>query len=195
VFKPLSTIFLGQLKPKHKNIKEVPFTMQIPMYILMGLMVLFGVAPGLQMNIINQIASYLNIETVHSTLFTISGAFGAWNSLVIFNVFVGGFILALLIFILAKKSKLVGLMDTYTAGEYTDDPEGYHYAYKYYRPFDRVFDSFAAKSLTNAYDQFAENVSKFGNLLNKSIVTGNGQTYVFYMVLVTVLLAFAGWII
>ncbi|MGM0446222.1 MAG: proton-conducting transporter membrane subunit [Bacillota bacterium] len=195
VFKPLSTIFLGQLKPEHKNIKEVPFTMQFPMYILMGLMVLFGVVPGIQMKIINQIAVYLNIDTVQSTLYTIEGAFGAWNSLVIFNVFVGGFILALLIFVFAKKSKFVGLMDTYTAGEYTDDPEGYHYAYKYYRPFDRIFDSFAARSLTKAYDRLAENVAKFGNLLNKTVVTGNGQTYVFYMVLVTVLLAFAGWII
>ncbi len=195
VFKPLSTVFLGQLKPEHKDIKEVPFLMQVPMYIMMALMLLFGVLPGIQMRIINQIGQYLNIETVQSTLYTISGAYGAWNSLIIFNVFVGGFILAFLIFIFAKKSKLVGLMDTYTAGEYMDDPESYHYAYKYYRPFDRVFDSFAANSLTKAYDTFAGNIVKLGQVFSKSFVTGNGQTYAFYMILLMIILAFAGWIV
>jgi NADH-quinone oxidoreductase subunit M len=195
VFKPLSTVFLGQLKPEHKNIKEVPFLMQIPMYIMMALMVLFGVLPGIQMNIINQIGQSLNIETVQSTLYTITGAYGAWNSLVIFNVFVGGFVLALVIFILAKKSKLVGLMDTYTAGEYMDDPEAYHYAYNYYRPFDRIFDAFAANSLTKAYDTMAGNVVKLGRIFKGSFVTGNGQTYAFYMILLMIVLAFAGWIV
>src|SRR6056297_1756766 len=195
VFKPLSTVFLGQLKPEHKDIKEVPFLMQVPMYIMMALMLLFGVLPGIQMRIINQIGQYLNIETVQSTLYTISGAYGAWNSLIIFNVFVGGFILAFLIFIFVKKSKLVGLMDTYTAGEYMDDPESYHYAYKYYRPFDRVFDSFAANSLTKAYDTFAGNIVKLGQVFSKSFVTGNGQTYAFYMILLMIILAFAGWIV
>ena len=195
VFKPLSTVFLGQLKPEHQNIEEVPFLMQIPMYIMMALMVLFGVLPGIQMNIINQIGQSLNIETVQSTLYTITGAYGAWNSLVIFNVFVGGFVLALVIFILAKKSKLVGLMDTYTAGEYMDDPEAYHYAYNYYRPFDRVFDAFAANSLTKAYDTMAGNVVKLGRIFKGSFVTGNGQTYAFYMILLMIVLAFAGWIV
>ena len=195
VFKPLSTVFLGQLKPEHADIKEVPFLMQIPMYIMMGLMLLFGVLPGIQMNIINQIGQYLNIETVQYSLYTISGAYGAWNSLVIFNVFVGGFIIALVIFVLAKKSKLVGLMDTYTAGEYMDDPEAYHYAYKYYRPFDRVFDSLAENSLTSAYDTLAGNVVKLGHIFRDSFVTGNGQTYAFYMILLMIVLAFTGWII
>ncbi len=195
VFKPLSTIFLGQLKPEHENIKEVPFLMQLPMFVLMALILLFGILPGLQMNLINQISQLLNITPVGFTLYSITGAFGTWNSLVIFSLFVGGFLLAFIIFISVKKSKPVGLMDTYTSGEYLDDPEAYHYAYQYFRPFDRVFDSFAARSLTAAYDTFAQNIVKLGNVFRKSIVTGNGQTYAFYMILFIVILAFAGWII
>jgi NADH-quinone oxidoreductase subunit M len=195
VFKPLSAVFLGQLKPQHENIKEVPFLMQLPMYILMGLMLLFGVLPGIQMKIINQIASYLNVETIQSTLYTIEGAFGAWNSLIIFNVFSAGFIIALLIFLIAKKSKLVGLLDTYTSGEYMDDAEAYHYAYQYYRPFDRMFDGFASKSLTHYYEILVGNLGKLGNSLRKGMVTGNGHTYALYSILFFVILAIAGWII
>ncbi|MFW5992205.1 MAG: proton-conducting transporter membrane subunit, partial [Halanaerobiaceae bacterium] len=147
VFKPLSTIFLGQLKPQHENIREVPWLMQIPMFILMGLMLLFGIFPGIQMNIISDISSYLNIQAVSYSLFTIDGAFGSWQSLVIFNVFSAGFLLSLLLFLLGRKSKLVGLLDTYTAGEYMNDAEAYHFAYQYYRPFDRLFDDFAAGAI------------------------------------------------
>ena len=195
VFKPLSTVFLGQLKPQHEKIKEVPFLMQLPMYVLMVLMVLFGVLPGLQMNIISKVTTYLGMETVNYSLYTIEGAFGSWNTLIIFNVFTGGFIIALLLFLMGKKSKLVGLLDTYTAGEYMDDAEAYHFAYKYYRPFDRLFDGFAQKSLTRAYESLADNLSKLGNSLRKGLVTGNGQTYAFYTVVFFVILAIAGWII
>lgn len=195
VFKPLSTVFLGQLKPQHEKIKEVPFIMQLPMYVLMGLMVLFGILPGIQMNIISKISSQLGIETVNYSLYTIEGAFGSWNSMIIFNVFTAGFVISLLIFMLAKKSKLVGLLDTYTSGEYMNDAEAYHYAYQYYRPFDRLFDNFAARSLTRAYESLANNVSKVGNALRKGIITGNGQTYAYYAVLFFVILAIAGWII
>jgi len=40
VFRPLSAAFLGQLSPKHKDVKEVPFLMQIPL-IAMSLLTIF----------------------------------------------------------------------------------------------------------------------------------------------------------
>lgn len=196
VFKPLSTVFLGQLKPEHENIKEVPFLMQLPMYILILIIVLFGVFPGIQMNIITQISSYLGLgSSISYTLFSIQGAYGAWNSLYIFNIFSGGFVLALLLFAAAKKSKLVGLLDTYSSGEYITDAESYHYAYQYYRPFDRVFDKIAALSLTNAYEVLAQNLTKLGRVLSRTFITGNGQSYALYTVLLFVVLAAVGWII
>jgi len=195
VFRPLSTIFLGQLKPQHKDIKEVPFLMQIPMYVLMGLMLLFGVLPGLQMNIINKISVQLGFNPVKSTLYTIEGAFGSWNSLIIFNIFTGGFVIALIIFMFARKAKLVGLLDTYTSGEYMNDAELYHFAYDYYRPFERLFDGFAKLSLTRFYETIAGNTVKLGNTIRKGVVTGNGQTYALYSILFFVILAIVGWII
>jgi formate hydrogenlyase subunit 3/multisubunit Na+/H+ antiporter MnhD subunit len=194
-FRPLSTIFLGQLKPQHNDIKEVPFLMQIPMYVMMLLIVLFGVFPGIQMSIINKIAIQLGINPVNSSLFTIEGAFGSWNSFVIFNLFGAGFAVALIIFIIAKKSKLVGLLDTYTSGEYMNDPELYHFAYEYFRPFERLFDGFASLSLTRYYETLVGNIVKLGNILRKGIVTGNGQTYALYSILFFVILAIVGWII
>jgi len=195
VFKPLSTVFLGQLKPQHQNIKEVPLLMKIPMLILILVIVLFGVFPGIQMNIINQISGYLGIETVNYTLYSIQGANGAWNSLLIFNIFSAGFIIALLLFSFAKKSKLVGLLDTYSSGEYITDAESYHYAYQYYRPFDRLFDNLAAKSLTDFYETLTKNLVRSGEGLRRALAAGKLQNYALYSVLLFVILAAVGWII
>ena len=195
VFKPLSTVFLGQLKPQHQDIKEVPLLMKIPMLVLIGIIVLFGVFPGIQMNIISQISGYLGIETVNYSLYSIQGAFGAWNSLYIFNIFSAGFVIALLIFGFAKKSKLVGLLDTYSSGEYVTDAESYHYAYQYYRPFDRVFDNLAAKSLTGFYETLTNNLVRTGEGLRRTLASGKLQNYALYSVLLFVILAAVGWII
>jgi NADH-quinone oxidoreductase subunit M len=195
VFKPLSTVFLGQLKPQHQEIKEVPLMMKIPMLILIGLIVLFGVFPGIQMNIISQISGYLGIESVNYSLFSIQGAFGAWNSLYIFNIFSAGFVVSLLVFGSAKKSKLVGLLDTYSSGEYVTDAESYHYAYQYYRPFDRLFDNLAARSLTGFYETLTANLVKSGESLRRIFAAGRVQNYALYSVLLFVILAAVGWII
>ena len=195
VFKPLSTVFLGQLKPQHQEIKEVPLMMKIPMLILIGVIVFFGVFPGIQMNIITQISGYLGIESVNYSLYSIQGAFSAWNSLYIFNIFTAGFVIALLVFGFAKKSKLVGLLDTYSSGEYITDAESYHYAYQYYRPFDRLFDNLAAKSLTGFYETLTANLLKSGESLRRIFAGGRVQNYALYSVLLFVILAAVGWII
>jgi NADH-quinone oxidoreductase subunit M len=195
VFKPLSTVFLGQLKPQHAEIKEVPLLMKIPMLILIGVIILFGVFPGIQMNIITQISGYLGMETVNYSLYSIQGAFGAWNSLYIFNIFSAGFVIALLIFGFAKKSKLVGLLDTYSSGEYITDAESYHYAYQYFRPFDRIFDNLAAKSLTGFYETLTNNLVRSGEGLRRVFAAGKLQNYALYSVLLFVILAAVGWII
>jgi NADH-quinone oxidoreductase subunit M len=195
VFKLLSTVFLGQLKPQHEKIEEVPLMMKIPMLILIGTIILFGVFPGIQMNIITQISDYLGIESVNYTLYSIQGANGAWNSLHIFNIFSAGFVIALLIFAFAKKSKLVGLLDTYSSGEYITDAESYHYAYQYYRPFDRMFDNLAAKSLTNFYETLTANFVRSGDSLRRIFANGRLQNYALYSVLLFVILAAVGWII
>ncbi|HOJ94723.1 MAG TPA: proton-conducting transporter membrane subunit, partial [Fervidobacterium nodosum] len=45
VFRPLAGVFLGQLKSAHKEVKEAPIFMTIPMIILVILTVLWGIFP------------------------------------------------------------------------------------------------------------------------------------------------------
>jgi NADH-quinone oxidoreductase subunit M len=135
------------------------------------------------------------METVNYSLYSIQGAFGAWNSLYIFNIFSAGFVIALLIFGFAKKSKLVGLLDTYSSGEYITDAESYHYAYQYFRPFDRIFDNLAAKSLTGFYETLTNNLVRNGEGLRRVFAAGKLQNYALYSVLLFVILAAVGWII
>ena len=54
VFRPLSAVFLGQLSPKHYKLKKAPVLMMIPMIILSGLTVLFGIFPNIVLRIISR---------------------------------------------------------------------------------------------------------------------------------------------
>ena len=116
VFRPLSAVFLGQLKPKHDKVKEVPALMILPMAVLSLITLFFGVVPNVLLNYINRILGYLNIEEVTTMSPQIAGTNGVLDPTLVTIVFGIGFVIALIIFLLMPKSKKVGLMDTYTAG-------------------------------------------------------------------------------
>lgn len=45
--KVIQSVFFGQLRPEHKDVKEVPLSMRIPMMILSGICIIVGIIPNL----------------------------------------------------------------------------------------------------------------------------------------------------
>ena len=62
VFRPLSAVFLGQLSPKHENVKEAPFLMQVPMVILSLMTLAFGIFPNYILKPISGILTSIGME-------------------------------------------------------------------------------------------------------------------------------------
>ena len=62
VFRPLSAVFLGQLSTKHKDIKEAPPLMIIPMAILSLITVAFGVFPKYVLSIISRVQTSVGLK-------------------------------------------------------------------------------------------------------------------------------------
>lgn len=67
-FKFIYNIFLGQLPEKYKEVKEVPFTMQLPIIVLTGMVLLFGILPGIALKMINVIGVYLGFDSLDVSL-------------------------------------------------------------------------------------------------------------------------------
>lgn len=144
VFRPLASVFLGQLKNKHKDIKEAPVGMLIPMVVLSGISLLYGVFPNLLLSYIQKINLSLGLLEPGETMvdgLVIKGTNGNLDPTLITAIFAFGFVLALMIFLVSPKSKKVHLMDTYTGGEFIYTPDLLHYSYRFYAPVIRIYEN------------------------------------------------------
>lgn len=162
VFKPLSGVFLGQLSDKHKNVKEAPILMQIPMIILSLVTLFYGILPGSALKLIGKIQSAVGIDPVLVEGTKIMGQNGTLDPTWITIVFGFGFVIALVLFLVLPKSRKVGLMDTYTAAEFIYTPDLYHYSYDFYAPFVRLYKKHP--SIEKIYEALVMKLKELGQL-------------------------------
>ncbi|NUU97210.1 proton-conducting transporter membrane subunit [Marinitoga sp. 1138] len=182
VFRPLAGAFLGQLSPKHEDVKEVPFLMQIPMLIISGLTLLYGVYPGLMLRYIAKIQEVVGIKPIVIDGFKVMTPNGMWDSWIVTLVFGAGFIVATILYFVLPKSKSVGLMDTYTSAEFIHDPDLYHYSANYYAPFERLYANHP--SVEKFYDAIALRVKELGQLVRTWFFNENPAFTVFWISIV-----------
>lgn len=83
VYKLIHNMFLGQLPERYNNVKEVPFSMQLPMWILMIVVFGLGVYPGFAMGLIAKIQGSLGLAVVPYSLTGIESGSGQLNMLVV----------------------------------------------------------------------------------------------------------------
>jgi len=160
VFRPLAAVFLGQLAPKYKELKEAPIFMIIPMVIMTCITLFIGVFPKyiLEMIVKVQTEAGLNVVPLEGTSIQIfNGFLDAYHVFVIFGF---GFFIALVLFLLMPKTRSVDLMDTYTSAEFIYTPELLHYAHDFYAPFERLYDK--RPDTLSLYKKVSLKIKEFG---------------------------------
>lgn len=190
VFRPLSAVFLGQLSPKHKNVKEAPFLMQVPMIVLSLLTLAFGVFPNIVLENISGILTNVGMDGLQLDGLLIQGTNGVLNATLISGIFALGFVLALIIFVIHPKSRKVGLMDTYTASEFIYTPELLHYSHNFYAPFERLYEN--APSTDKWYNLLIKKIDEIGRLASYTFFSNKPRTTVFWIVCATIALLWGG---
>jgi len=148
-YKFIHNIFLGQLPEKYKNIKEVPFTMRIPIIILTILVFLFGILPGIPLKVINAIGISLGFESLDVTLWGIASETGTLNTINIFAAILIVGIIIWLIFKAGRKAPKVDQYDNYAAGSAIPKNK-YNYTVDYYYPFTKMISPY----LKDIFDLF-----------------------------------------
>lgn len=190
VFRPLSAAFLGQLSPKHKDVKEVPWMMQIPLIIMSFLTIFYGIFPGRILAYISKIQESVGLKGVEIEGTKIIAATGMWDSLVITLVFGGGFMLAAILFFISPKAKPVDQMNTYTSGEFIYDPDHYHYAKNYYATFENNYGN--KKRVELFFDAVALRVKEFGEMVKTMFFAKSVSFSIFWIMLFFTLVYFWG---
>lgn len=154
VFRPLAGVFLGQLPRKYKDVKEVPPIMWIPMLVLVAISFVMGVWPFPILQPIENMRADLGIapsfKIADAQNWLVRGFSGSWNPVIVFNLFITGFIVAYILYTLFPKPKKVDLLkphkeegapiNIYTSGEFIYTPELYHYNTKFYAGFERMYE-------------------------------------------------------
>ena len=133
VYKLIHNTFLGQLRLEHQNIREVPWSMLVPMLSLSVITFITGFMPGLVLPWIAAIQQTVGLPIIEYNLGGIVYAKGGldmiWVCLVLFYGFAVG---AFIFYFLGGKSKRVHQYDNYAGGHFLSSDVRYHYSNNFY---------------------------------------------------------------
>ena len=193
MFRILQTVFLGQRKLAHKDLREAPVILLVPQVIMLGIILLLSAYPKLLLDPLSAaVAPYVAGELVWDGL-ALQSHLGYWNAPMIM-IIVGAVwavpLIVLLLVSLTIKIQPVKQFNIVYAAERPHRPEDTHYAYRFFAHYERAI-GFLVKPRATA---FWSAIGEWSHTLAASmrvIYTGNGQTYAFFILVYFVALYFA----
>ncbi len=191
LYRFIHSVFLGQLPEKYNDVKEVPFLMQLPIWILSLLTIVYGLFPGLAMDIIAKGEKAFGINPVKYNLygFPQGSTMGALRVVNISSILIIAFIVVLALFFMLPKTKKISQYDTYAAGQIVTPDTKYNYSYGFYMFFGRVISPIFKWSADKMYEAWARATKVFGDYMRRAY-TGNLETYSSYIVVLITIIAF-----
>ncbi len=185
-YKLVHNIFLGQLPSKYEDVREVPFSMQLPMILLAVAVLLFGVLPGIPVRAIASAQASLGLEALETGLWALPPAVGELNMINILAAIVVALAVAYALFAVAKRARRVDQTDSYGAGSYVPT-DRYQYSAGFYQRAYELLGPYVRDRVDDLYRWFVDKAEGFFEEARK-IYTGNVNTYAAYIVLFLALL-------
>ncbi len=185
-YKLLHTIFLGQLRDKYRETREVPLPIVIVELLLAGLTILIGMKPSLILNYSDKVIKslgFFNPGYAYQGAHRIVSKFGYWNSYFMGVFAIGAFIIALILFFFAKaKIRKVGQLDIGYSGEVPDSPESVHFGYDLYAHMRRAVWFFISPIVENSYRKVYNGVMAFVDYFRR-FYTGDLNSYAMWVII------------
>lgn len=181
VYKFLHNMFLGQIPEKYKGIKKAPLSMQVPMIILSGTILLFGILPGIPLKVINEIGTSFGFQSLSVSAGGLVSEVSALNTInILAAIAVVGFIIWMFFRAGAKSTRVVQ-EDSYAAG--TSVPKDrYHYTVKFYDPLFRMIKPYLRDIVDDFYNWIAGGARKIFGYIRR-LYTGDIGYYTTYIIL------------
>jgi len=189
-YRLIHAIFLGQPKPKFKEIKEASLWYLIPQYMLIMAIMAISMFPNLIIKpLIAAVSNYFP-TTIEWNGYTVISSLGYWNGNAVMYVTMGVFVIPLIILILTqRKPQAVKQFNIVFAAERPDRPETTHVAYNFFAPYQKALGFLARPLATRFWSAVSEWTQSLAALF-RQIYTGNGQTYALHIILYVVVLYF-----
>jgi formate hydrogenlyase subunit 3/multisubunit Na+/H+ antiporter MnhD subunit len=191
LFRPIHTIFLGQAKTAHKQVKEASAFYIIPSFLFVIVIMAFSTFPHLLLKpVIAAVSAYFPSNLTWDNL-TLIGPYGYWNGFRVMLVTMGVFMLPLIWISLRIPSiRKVKQFNIVYAAERPERPETTHYAYNFFAPYQKALGFLVKPRATKIWNSVVEGIYSISAAL-RHIYTGNGQTYGLQIVMYVVIVYFA----
>ncbi len=179
LFRLIHTVFLGQRKRDHADVKEAPLALLIPQVALMVIIMAFSMFPSLLIQPISDaVAPYIasTFSWDGNQLITKNGY---WNGFLVMNIVGVLFMIpAIFLWLVSRTVKVqkVKQFNIVFAAEKPFTPATTHYAYNFYTFYDKALGFLMKPDATGFWNGVAEWGHTRGASLRR-IYTGNGQTY------------------
>jgi len=190
MFRLLHSIFLGQPKLKHKDVKEAPWWLLLPQLVLAGAILVFSLFPQYLVQPISNAVEPYYAATLEWAGNQVTTATGHWNGFLIMMI-VGAVFLVPLIWMLLSRTRIqrVKQFNIVYAAEHPDRPETTHFAYNFYPYIEKSLGWLVRPRATRFWNALSEWTHSLAAAL-RSVYTGQAQTYAQFIVLYLVALAF-----
>ncbi|MCD4772714.1 MAG: hypothetical protein K8R41_04940 [Bacteroidales bacterium] len=183
LFRLIHTIFLGQLKDEHRNVKEISVWLLIPVYLLLFAIMIISAKPEFILKPLgNYLISYFPTGALTWNETMVSTALGHWDGYWIMMIVGVMFVilLAWLIITNAKAQKVKQFNMVYAA-ERPFRPETTHMAHNMFAGYNKALGFLIAPYVTNFWNWISNFVYDTAGFVRR-IYSGNGQTYVLHIV-------------
>jgi NADH-quinone oxidoreductase subunit M len=138
VYKLIHNTFLGQLRVEHQAVREVPWSMSVPMLSLGGLAFVTGFMPGLALDAVRLAQEALGLPALAYHLGGVETATGSLNMLWVVGALVVAIGIGAGVFVLGNRSYRVDQLDNYAGGHFLSAEVRYHYSHDFYAGLLRV---------------------------------------------------------
>ncbi len=179
----IHTIFLGQLKDNHRNVKEISVWFLVPIYTLIAGLLVYAAKPELVLQALaNVIAPFFPNNQVTWDGGTGLTTYGHWaGTAVAVTVGISFITILVLQMISTRKAHKVKQFDITFSGERPERPETTHVAYNVFEGFYKAMWP-ATIPLVETFWNWVTNLLHDTAGFTRRMYSGNGQAYMLHIV-------------
>ena len=186
MFRLLQTVFLGQRKIEHADVREAPVILLIPQFVMIAIIMVISAYPKLLLDPLSAaISPWVGGSLVWQGT-AMQAHYGYWDAPLIMAVVAGVWMVPLIILLLVSLTLKIQKVEQFNivfAAERPSRPEETHYAYNFFAHYERAIGFMVKPRATAFWNATAEWSHSIGAAL-RVFYNGNGQTYALFILMI-----------
>ncbi|RLD55548.1 MAG: NADH-quinone oxidoreductase subunit F [Bacteroidetes bacterium] len=190
LYRLIHTIFLGQLKYEHQEVKEAPIWFIIPQYIFIIAIIVFSAFPNIVIQPLNSIVGHYFNSSIIIDGYNVTSSLGNWNGNAIMHVTMAIFAVPFIFLILLNgRTQKVKQFNIVYAAERPESPQTTHVAHNMFAHYRKALGDFTLPRIWTFWHGVLEWAHTLGDFFRR-LYTGNGQTYVLHIMIYMIVIYF-----